>query len=136
MRHTIASKSMTLSEGALALVFAATAFLTFFIATMAQTPEYAFHASLFAAGSAAAVFAIVIVMMVLFVRDRVRYDVVAMLALFASVLVGIVPADQAFTGFSDDVVVIVASALLVSGAVARSGIVASVRGAGETSTSP
>jgi len=50
---------MSVSEGALALVFAATAFLSFFIAAMAHTPEYAFHASLFAAGSAAAVFAIV-----------------------------------------------------------------------------
>ena len=32
------------------------------------------------------------------------------------------PADQAFTGFGDDIVVIVASALLVSAAVAKSGI--------------
>ena len=50
---------MSISEGALALTFAATAFISFFIAAMAHTPEYAFHASLFAAGSAAAVFAIV-----------------------------------------------------------------------------
>ena len=38
-------------------------------------------------------------------------------------LVGIVPVEEAFTGFSDDIVIIVASALLVSAAVARSGIV-------------
>ena len=37
-------------------------------------------------------------------------------------LVGIVPADKAFEGFSDDIVIIVASALLVSAAVAKSGI--------------
>lgn len=67
-------------------------------------------------------FAIVVAMMGLFVWGRLRYDLVAMLALLASVAVGIVPADQAFTGFGDDIVVIVASALLVSAAVAKSGI--------------
>ncbi|WP_119680860.1 SLC13 family permease [Indioceanicola profundi] len=67
-------------------------------------------------------FAIVLVMMALFVWGRLRYDVVAMLALFASVVTGIVPTDQAFSGFSDDVVVIVGAALLVSAAVAKSGV--------------
>jgi di/tricarboxylate transporter len=43
--------------------------------------------------------------------------------LFAAVLAGIVPADKAFSGFSDDIVIIVACALLVSAAVERSGIV-------------
>jgi len=67
-------------------------------------------------------FAIVIGMMAFFVWGKLRYDVVAMLALFASVVVGIVPADQAFSGFGDDVVIIVAAALLVSAAVAKSGV--------------
>jgi di/tricarboxylate transporter len=67
-------------------------------------------------------FGIVAAMMVLFVWGRIRYDVVAMLALFAAVLTGIVPAKEAFTGFADDVVVIVATALVVSAAVARSGV--------------
>jgi len=67
-------------------------------------------------------FAIVIVMMGLFVWGRLRYDVVALIALFASVITGIVPAKEAFTGFSDDVVVIVAAALLVSAGVAKSGV--------------
>jgi di/tricarboxylate transporter len=67
-------------------------------------------------------FAIVAAMMALFVWGRLRYDLVAMLALLASVAAGIVPADQAFAGFGDDIVVIVATALLVSAAVARSGI--------------
>lgn len=67
-------------------------------------------------------FAIVAGMMALFVWGRFRYDVVAALSLLISVLVGIVPADKAFTGFSDDIVIIVASALLVSAAVARSGV--------------
>jgi len=68
-------------------------------------------------------FAVILGMMALFVWGRLRYDVVALLALFIAVVVGIVPAKDAFTGFGDDIVIIVASALLVSTAVARSGIV-------------
>jgi di/tricarboxylate transporter len=61
--------------------------------------------------------------MVLFVWGRLRYDLVAGVALLVAVLVGVVPADRAFSGFSDDIVVIVAGALVVSAAVARSGII-------------
>ena len=68
-------------------------------------------------------FSIVIVMMVLFVWGRWRYDVVAALALLAGVAVGVVPPEQAFRGFSDDIVIIVGSALVVSAAVARSGVI-------------
>jgi di/tricarboxylate transporter len=71
-------------------------------------------------------FAIVGAMMVLFVHGRLRYDVVAMLALFAAVVTGIVPAKEAFVGFGDDVVVIVATALLVSKAIAKSGVMESL----------
>src|SRR5919205_1363005 len=67
-------------------------------------------------------FAVVAGMMALFVWGRLRYDLVAVLSLLAAVLVGIVPADKAFEGFSDDIVIIVASALLVSAAVAKSGV--------------
>src|SRR4029078_3914282 len=56
---TIASKSMTFGEMGSALAFAALAFLSIIIAAKAYTPEYAFHAYLFAAASVAAVFAIV-----------------------------------------------------------------------------
>ncbi len=61
--------------------------------------------------------------MALFIWGRLRYDLVAILALLTAVLVGIVPYDKAFTGFSDDIVIIVASALLVSAAVERSGVI-------------
>jgi di/tricarboxylate transporter len=67
-------------------------------------------------------FAIVAGMMALFVWGRFRYDLVAALSLLVAVVVGIVPADKAFTGFSDDIVIIVASALLVSAAVSKSGV--------------
>ena len=68
-------------------------------------------------------FAIVIGMMALFAWGRLRYDLVAVLALLAAIAAGIVPPNKAFTGFSDDIVIIVASALVVSAAVARSGVV-------------
>lgn len=67
-------------------------------------------------------FAVVIGMMGMFVWGRLRYDLVALLALLTSIVVGIVPAEEAFTGFGDEIVVIVATALLVSAAVARSGV--------------
>ncbi len=75
-------------------------------------------------------FAIIIGMMGLFIIDmmglyawrRWRYDLVAVVALLAAVAVGIVPANKAFSG-SDDIVIIVASALLISAAVARSGVI-------------
>jgi di/tricarboxylate transporter len=61
--------------------------------------------------------------MALFVWGRLRYDVVALITLLTGIALGIVPYDKAFSGFSDDIVIIVASALIVSGAVARSGVI-------------
>ncbi len=76
-------------------------------------------------------------MMAAFVWGRLRYDIVAMLALLLSVLLGLVPAAEAFKGFSDDIVIIVGSALVLSAAVARSRIIErlfSKLGSGLTST--
>lgn len=67
-------------------------------------------------------FAVIIAMMGGFIWGRLRYDLVAALALVLAVAVGVVPAAEAFSGFSDDIVIIVGCALLVSAAVARSGI--------------
>ena len=52
------AKAMSLCEGGTALAFAALAFVSLLVAAMAYTPEYAFHAYLFSAGSVAAVIAI------------------------------------------------------------------------------
>ena len=71
-------------------------------------------------------FAILAAMMALFVWGRLRYDMVAVLALLAGVAAGIVPTDKAFSGYADDIVIIVASALVVSAAVARSGVIETV----------
>ncbi|TIS10739.1 MAG: SLC13 family permease, partial [Mesorhizobium sp.] len=67
-------------------------------------------------------FAVTFVMMAAFVWGRYRYDLVAAAALLLALAVGIVPFDKAFSGFSDDIVIIVGSALLVSAGIARSGI--------------
>ncbi len=66
---------------------------------------------------------LVAVMMAAFLWGRLRYDIVAMLALLAGVAIGIVPAGEAFKGFSDDIVIIVGSALVLSAAVARSRVI-------------
>jgi di/tricarboxylate transporter len=68
-------------------------------------------------------FTIVIAMMGLFAWGRWRYDLVAVLTLLVAVAVGIVKPNEAFKGFSDDIVIIVGSALVVSAAVARSGVI-------------
>lgn len=68
-------------------------------------------------------FGIIGAVIALLIWDRLRYDLVALLALLVAVGVGIVKPDEAFRGFSDDIVIIVASALVVSAAVGRSGIV-------------
>ena len=60
---------------------------------------------------------------VCFAWGRFRYDVIALIALLAGVAVGIVPVKRAFSGFTSDVVVIIACALVISAAVAQSGVV-------------
>ncbi len=65
--------------------------------------------------------AIAAAMLCLFVWDRWRYDVVALLALVAATLTGVVPAEKAFDGFAHPVVVIIVSVLIISRAIARSG---------------
>lgn len=65
---------------------------------------------------------VISLMMAAFIWGRFRYDLVAAGALLAAIAVGVVPYDAAFDGFSDDIVIIVGSALLVSAGVARSGI--------------
>jgi di/tricarboxylate transporter len=67
-------------------------------------------------------FAVIAATMVLFVWGRPRYDIVACLALLAAIAVGLVKPEDAFSGFSDDIVIIVGSALVVSGAIAQTGI--------------
>jgi di/tricarboxylate transporter len=68
-------------------------------------------------------FALLGAMMLLFIWGRIRYDLVAVLALLAAVALGLVEPDEAFSGFADDIVIIVGSALVISAAVERSGVI-------------
>ena len=58
-----------------------------------------------------------------FIWGRFRYDLVAAVALAVGLAIGVIPAKDAFSGFANDVTVIIACALVVSAAFARSGIV-------------
>ena len=69
------------------------------------------------------IFVIIGITLVLFITEKWRYDIVALFALFLSVVTGIVPAKEAFTGFSDPVVITVACILIISAAISRSGFI-------------
>lgn len=62
-------------------------------------------------------------MMALFLWGKFRYDVTAVIALLVALALGIVKPEEAFKGFSDDIVIIVGSALVMSAAVKRSGFI-------------
>ncbi|MDS1139929.1 SLC13 family permease [Pusillimonas sp. SM2304] len=59
----------------------------------------------------------------LFLYGRWRHDIVAAAALVASVIVGLVPANEAFAGFSHPAVVTVACVLILSSALLHTGVV-------------
>lgn len=59
----------------------------------------------------------------MFIWGRIRYDAVALLALLALVLAGVVAPSQAFLGFGHPAVVTVAAVLAVSRALANAGVV-------------
>jgi len=58
-----------------------------------------------------------------FLWGRWRYDLIALGALAAGMAMGLIPVKSAFAGFSNDIVVIIASALVLSAAISRSGLV-------------
>jgi di/tricarboxylate transporter len=62
----------------------------------------------------------------LFVSERVRHDLVALIALFACVAVGLTKPADAFAGFADPAVLAVAAILVVGRAVELSGIAAGI----------
>jgi di/tricarboxylate transporter len=70
-----------------------------------------------------AILVILALALALFITERVRYDLVALGALLASVILGLVEPDAAFAGFANDAVVTIAAVLVMSHALARSGAV-------------
>jgi len=69
------------------------------------------------------VFAVLFLALILFCTERVRYDIVALLALLAVIVAGIIPDDQAFEGFGHPAVVTVAAVLVLSRGLQNSGVV-------------
>lgn len=65
---------------------------------------------------------ILVVAVVLFVSERLRVDLIAMLVLIALTLTGLVTIDEAFSGFSNPAVITVWSVYIVSGGLFRSGV--------------
>lgn len=72
------------------------------------------------------VYLVLIIVLAMFIWGCLRYDVVALLALLALTIAGIVPGDEAFNGFSHPAVITVAAVLIISRALMNSGIVDSV----------
>lgn len=68
------------------------------------------------------VLVILAVAVVLFVSERLRVDLIAMMVLITLSLTGLVTIDEAFSGFSSPAVITVWSVYIVSGALFRSGV--------------
>jgi len=68
-------------------------------------------------------FTLLFFVFVFLIWGKWRYDLVAFVALLAALLSGIVPADQAFTGFGHPAVVIIALVLIVSRGLSNSGAI-------------
>ncbi|MCJ8317520.1 SLC13 family permease [Idiomarina sp.] len=66
---------------------------------------------------------ILLAMLALFVIDKWRYDLVAMMALLSAAVLGLVPAAEVFSGFGNAAVITVAAVLIISHALWRSGVV-------------
>jgi di/tricarboxylate transporter len=73
-------------------------------------------------GDAALVFSILGITILLFASDRMRLDVVALMALLAMSLSGILTPAEALAGFSDPVVIMIAGLFIVGGALFRTGV--------------
>lgn len=69
---------------------------------------------------------ILLVTLVLFASERVRHDLVALIALFTSIAVGLVKPGDAFEGFADPAVLAVAGVLVVGRAIELSGAAAGI----------
>jgi di/tricarboxylate transporter len=72
------------------------------------------------------VFGVLAATLVLFVWNRWRYDLVALAALLACALTGVVPADEVFAGIGHPAVISVAAVLVLSRGLLNAGVVDSV----------
>jgi di/tricarboxylate transporter len=69
------------------------------------------------------VFGTLILTLTLFIIGKIRYDIVALIALLILVITGPIPSKRAFTGFSNPAVITVAAVFVLSRALQNSGVV-------------
>lgn len=69
------------------------------------------------------IFAVLAATLGLFIWDKLRYDVVAVLALLAVALTGLIPANDVFSGLGHPAVVTVAAVLILGQALVNAGVV-------------
>ncbi len=69
------------------------------------------------------IFAVLAATLTLFIWGRWRYDIVALLALLAVVIGGLIPPEKAFDGFGHPAVITVAAVLVISKAIQNSGLI-------------
>ena len=72
--------------------------------------------------SIALVLGILTIAVLLFVSERLSFDLVALLVLLSLVLTGLLSGEQALGGFSDPAVITVAAVLVLSGGLSRTGV--------------
>ena len=71
----------------------------------------------------AAIYLIIVISLILFATNRWRYDVVSLLVLVVIVIFGLIPAENAFLGFSNSAVVTVAAVLVLTRGLQNSGLI-------------
>jgi len=73
------------------------------------------------------VFAILLVTIALFLSDRFRLDLIALLAVLGLMLTGVLTTDEALAGFANDTVLIIAGLFVVGGGLLRTGVADAIR---------
>ena len=68
------------------------------------------------------VLAVLAVAIVLFVTEKLRVDMVALLVMLALALTGVLSGEEAIAGFSNEAVITIASVLVLSGGLLRTGV--------------
>ena len=68
-------------------------------------------------------FVILVLVFVMLIWGRWRYDLIAFIALMAALLTGVVPVSEAFSGFGHPATVIIALVLIVSRGLSNSGVI-------------
>ncbi|MCC5791562.1 MAG: SLC13 family permease [Legionellaceae bacterium] len=68
-------------------------------------------------------FIVIFLTLLMFIWGYFRYDTVALMSLLSLVLLGIIPSDQAFSGFGNPAVITVAAVMVITAAIGQTGFV-------------